>query len=260
LLGSAVAEIRALEYGAFFWPLPEVAARLCAHALALDIEPDYMRSIVRHRKLAPPRHAPAAWPWAVMIRALGRFDIEVAGVPLRGAGSKAQAKPLTMLACLVALGGNAVPIATITQMLWRGEGREGAKSAFAVTLHRLRQLLGNTQWLTVDNGRVTLDPDHVWIDHRALRIALDAMDVATPTDRTSADLDAMLALYTGPLLADDPSTWARAARDQLRMRVDAIVARYAGALPPVRCRALLSRALAADPGLAMAAKMLAALA
>ena len=256
-LGRALAEARALEYGAFFWPLPGIAARLCGHALALDVETEYVRSIVRQRKLPPPTRAPATWPWTINIRALGRFDVVIEGEVMRPAG-KGQAKPLALLRCIVAFGGSAVPIDRITQMLWRGEGREGAKSAFAVTLHRLRHLLGQAQLITVANGRITLDPARIWIDHRALRAILDSIDAATQFDRVVADVDALVALYAGPLLGDDPAAWTHTATQQLRTRVDATLARCAMALTPHQRVATLSRALAADPELLLTAGVLAA--
>ena len=84
-----------------------VLARICADALANDIEPAFVRQVIELKQLKPPPLAGPSWPWPVRIFTLGGFRLETYGERYRPT-HKAQDKPLELLKLLVtclALGG-----------------------------------------------------------------------------------------------------------------------------------------------------------
>ena len=236
-VGRALVEARSVDYPAFFWPVPDVAARVCALALESGIETDYVRSLIRERGLPPPANAPASWPWKCRVSALGGFRVEQDGRRLATDGARASGKPTELLRAIVALGGRRVGVERLVSLLWPGEGRVGARSAFNVTLLRLRRLLGADSLVVLSEGEVSLDPRHATVDRWQLEAALAAAEVAGD-DALGAALAGVVDGYPGPLLPDDGASWVEAERRRLRLRVDAVLARAPRALPastPRRC-------------------------
>ena len=246
-LAHAIAFIRSLEYTGFYWPAPQVAARLCADALAAGIDVDYVRDIVRVRGLEPPPRAPRAWPWRCTIRALGDcvVDVDAASAPDRRG---VQGKPLELLQHIVAGGGRQVGVDPIVGALRPGEargradgtqrdpapaapcagGRHGGDAvrprAFARPGARVARRVGARRWLR----------------------DLAKVDVGGVTEAAGAVLD----LYAGPLLPAAADRAIVEARGKLRRRIDLALAAAAAQLPAEECRRLLMRALAVDPDLA----------
>ena len=68
---------------------------LCEAALAHDIETEFVQRLISTKQLRPPPHAGPHWPWAVKIRTLGGFRLEIEGQPYRPT-HKAQEKPLDL--------------------------------------------------------------------------------------------------------------------------------------------------------------------
>src|SRR5207237_296471 len=118
--------MRALQMGAgsgrqygyqhFLWWWPAALSRVCARALEEGIESDYVRTLIRERRLIP--EGPVeAWPWMFRIYTLGSFRIERHGEALGGSG-KAQRRPLELLKVLIAYGGEKVSESLIVDPLW----------------------------------------------------------------------------------------------------------------------------------------------
>jgi DNA-binding SARP family transcriptional activator len=255
LLTRAFGETRALDYTAFYWPVPEVASRLCAQALAADIDVDYVRSIIRTRALAPPAEAPGNWPWACRIAVLGGFRVELDGGRLLTERTRSPGKPLELLRAIVALGGRQVDVDRLVRMLWPGEGRVGARSAFNVTLLRLRRQLRTEDLLVTSDSGVSLNPRLVHVDRWQLEACLATAEMASE-DRTRDVMDAVVDRYPGPLLPEDSTPWIEAERARLRLRVDAVLAKGGSRLSLLECGAVLSRVLAADAALPLVAAKL----
>jgi hypothetical protein len=254
-LAAAFAEIRALDYAAFFWPVPEVASRVCALALAAGIDTDFVRSIIRTRALPPPTDAPSSWPWACRIDVLGGFHVEFDGLRLASEGVPTASKPMELLRAIIVLGGRQVDVDQLVALLWPGKGRVGARTAFNVTLLRLRRLLRLDSMIAMADNVVSLDPRLVRVDRWVLEAALTAAEHAD-AERQGAALTKVVECYAGPLLPDDAAPWVEAERRRLRLRVDAVLAKGSSRLKPVDAGILLSRALAVDAALPLAASVL----
>jgi DNA-binding SARP family transcriptional activator len=204
---------------------PPMMSRLCAAALEAGIEPDYVRRLVAARELAPPEGAaPDAWPWPLRIHALGAFRVLRDGEPLRFA-TKAQKKPLELMKALVALGGEGVDSSRLAAILWPDAGGDAAKVSFDSTLYRLRKLIGLEAALVLNEGKLSLDPRHCWVDvdqfDRAARDAdAVAQDAAATPERVAGAAARLRDAYPGHFLAgDEDQGWLMPMRDRLRAKL-----------------------------------------
>lgn len=192
---------RAREYD---WPgfatlLAPIAARLCAAALKLGIEPEFARQVVRERNLPAPSRYERHWPWPIRIHALGGLTVEVGDKAL-AFGPRAQRKPLDLLKVLISHGPSPVDAAVLYDALWPDAEGGAARASFDMTLMRLRKMLGRDDAVSLDAGRVGLDSSCVWVD--AFAYAQGAIDD-----------------YPGPLFgADTVQPWWAAARERLHQR------------------------------------------
>jgi DNA-binding SARP family transcriptional activator len=117
------------------------------------------------------------------------------------------------------LGGRGVTERQIVEALWPEADGDAGHDAFAVTLHRLRRLLGHDDAVRRHGGRLELDPRIVWVDVRALDAYLERAAHTAGEARARA-IDAAVRLYRGPLLAgDEDQHWTIAVRERLRARV-----------------------------------------
>ena len=76
---------------------------------------------------------------------------------------KGQHKPIEMLKALIALGGRDVGETRLSEALWPDTDGDVAHSAFSVTLHRLRKMIGHSA-LQLNDSRLSLNPDMCWVD------------------------------------------------------------------------------------------------
>ena len=151
----------------YFWR-PRVMSRLCARALRENIEPDYVRGLIRQRKLMPEQCSMEIeqWPWPVRIVAMNGFRIWVDDTPLQHT-RKAQQVPLSLLKVLLALGGVDVPTDQVADALWPDSDGDAAHVSLATTLRRLRKLLNHPEAIRLRDKRLTIDPSVCWSDTRA---------------------------------------------------------------------------------------------
>ena len=226
-LRHAVREFFALsarhDYLTLLWVSPTVVARLCEAALTHDIEPAFVRRLIERNRIEPPESALRleAWPRPLKICALGDFTVAKDGAALV-IGAKSQKKPLELLKALIALGGENIKESRLTEILWPDSEGDAAHSAFTTTLSRLRKLVGE-QAISVQEGRVSLDQRHVWVDALALDQILETGDDAPDA---AARVAQALSLYRGALLAgDDELAWVLGPRERLRHRFVQLLAR-----------------------------------
>lgn len=102
-------------------------------------------------------------PWVLIVFTLGRFLVIKNGKPLK-VNRKGQSKPLSMLKALIAFGGNDVQSDRIVDVLWPDDDGDVAYNSFATTLHRLRNLVGNSEMIELSNGRLSLNRGYCWVD------------------------------------------------------------------------------------------------
>ncbi len=210
------------------WWRPKTMARLCAWALAEGIEVDYVRHLVRVRRLAPGAELTdlAAWPWPFKLFALGKFRLLKDDRP-QPLGGKAQSRPLELLKVVVALGGKEVRVEQLAETLWPHVDGDYAYASFTSTLHRLRRLLGVDEAVVLQDGRMTLNPSYFWVDTWVFERTLGQVDAALAesskpaTDRQLNELaQQLLALYQGPFLEDESDRACYIAfRDHVRSRL-----------------------------------------
>lgn len=169
-------------------------------------------------------------------------------------GQKAQKKPLALLKALVALGGEQVHVAQVTDALWPDSGGDQAYSAFTTTLARLRKLIGRDALVLAD-ARLTLAEPACWVDARALAASFDAARRAADArddEEAWRRAEEALGLYRGPFLAGEfEPLEIPAARKRLHgllMRhVEQLGAFFADAGHAPRAIELYQRALEIDP-------------
>ncbi len=206
---------------------PAIMRVLFARALEENIEPEYVKGVIRKSALSPPVKAglhhgpvfcPETWPFAVKIYTLGRFEIHIDGQPLVFSG-KEQKKPLGLLKALIAFGASEVPQDRLTDELWPEADGDLAHKSFEMTLSRLRRLLFGEVRVLCRSRKVTLNPLNCWVDAVALSRLLNAMP-DTPAKHIPLLCDRALALYRGEFLdTGDAPVCAVPRREVLKSRV-----------------------------------------
>ena len=227
---------KALEIGSqqryrscWAWHRP-MMVRLLTEALDHDIVVTYARELITVHRMLPESQDIERWPWPVRIYALGRFEIQVDGVPLHFAG-KAQRKPLELLKAVLALGPREVGVDKLIDTLWPDPARGDGQKTFDITVHRLRKLLGFDAAVEVSDRRVALDRHLVWVDAWALDRTLESLVPAATAvlpqiDLLEAAAPQVLNLYRGQFLAGDgEARWPIAARNRLTGRFHRFVSR-----------------------------------
>jgi DNA-binding SARP family transcriptional activator len=185
--------------------LPDMMSRLCAEALAADIETEYVEGLIEARRLPAPGPEVERWPWRVRVYTLGRFGLVIDGEPFVPTG-KPQRRPLELLKALVAFGGRDVHGDALIEALWPDAASADTWKSLEITLQRLRSLLGDKEAIALRDGKLALDPQRCWVDvwawervanraQRSLAGSAEQVDEAAITEA--------LRLYQGAFLAGD---------------------------------------------------------
>jgi LuxR family transcriptional regulator, maltose regulon positive regulatory protein len=207
----------------FFLCLPDVMVKLCMKALTEGIEVDYVKMLIRKRNLFPenPPLDIENWPWPLRIHTLGRFEI-VKDEKLVQFSRKAPRKPLAMLKVSIAFGGNEVSETRISDALWPEADGDAAHHAFTTNLSRLRQLTGIEKAITLQEGRLSIDPRYCWIDIWAFERLFDQAEEAAGggrNDKCGQIIEEAIGMYRGNFLAGDiEEPWAISTRERLRSK------------------------------------------
>jgi DNA-binding SARP family transcriptional activator len=126
---------------------------------------------------------------------------------------------LALLKALLAAGPRPISLERLADRLWPGEESERSDSAIRVLLHRVRDLLGDAKALRVEDGRVWIDQDRVWVDAYAFERYQEAAAGGSEEAFSRA-----LALYSAPFFSDEETMpWCVDRRDRLRARFDIMV-------------------------------------
>lgn len=203
---SALALIHETDYRDVMHGAEPMLAALCAHALRINADKEFVDTLIRHRQLDAPSDAPSEWPFPVRIRALGELQIETR---TPDAHERTMRKSIELLHQVLAALPDPAPIDPIIAKLWPGDGREGAQKAFDAALHRLRKRLGSESALRLSEKRLTFGKTHVYLDCAALIDYLNIVDNSSP-----AHVENCFSLYSDHLLpgVSDPAIVAQRAR------------------------------------------------
>lgn len=210
LLSEAMRLGRDERYINFTFWMPAMMSRLCAHAMASDIEPEYARHIIRARKLPAPDADIDEWPWPVKILTLDHFVVLVDGNSLTFT-RKAPKKLISLLKAIIAFGGRDVAESRLADALWPDQEADVSRDALEKALQRLRKMIGEDA-LVVKNCRVSLNPKLVWIDVWSFERLVTRHD-----DRNPQILAKAILLYRQNFLADeDDAPWSISLREKMR--------------------------------------------
>jgi DNA-binding SARP family transcriptional activator len=182
----------------------------------------------------------------IIVRTMGRFEITVDGAT-PGSRRKPPYRPLGMLKVLIANGGCAVSESVVIDALWPDLDGDHAHDARQVALHRLRKLLGANDAIAVNNGRMFIDEEQVWVDALALEGLLRIPVPGGNPERAEIALD----LYKGMFLPQEvDAPWTVRMRECLRAKFVNVISKAAVELENARrystAASLYERGLAVD--------------
>ena len=162
---------RAEHYVNYPWWRRDIMAELCAHALDAGIEPEYVQTLIRLRRLRPPADRSteiSAWYWPLQIDVLGTPRIVLDGEPVN-LGPRMQDLILA-LACL-GDGRSWISREALADRLWPDSEGDRAQQTLDTAIHRLRKQLGSEPLIMTRPGLVALDDGLCQVDYwRLLRL------------------------------------------------------------------------------------------
>ncbi|RMG05431.1 MAG: hypothetical protein D6726_01345 [Nitrospirae bacterium] len=218
----------------FFGYLPGVMQEICRRALREGIEREYIRNLIRQRRIIPPsatgyiKH----WPWEIEIEALGGFVLRREGEDVT-LPARTPKITLTLLKALIAYGGEGVGYEKISDVLWPETDGDRAYRSFKSSLHRLRHILGNEGAVIVKDGLVTLNRQICYLDINEFEYLLkEAKKVQRDDPEGAAQiLRRAIDLYKGHFLGDAAvESWAVSLRERLRSRYISAIKNLGGFL------------------------------
>ena len=217
----------------FFYTAPVARGNVCALALRLGIERDFVLTALREFPVSPPSWADEHWPWAMSLRTFGGFRAQ--GLIEEGrAASKASNRPLSLLKLIAAHGRQGVTVADAADALWPLQDGDQAENSLSVTLLRLRKMHASADLIERRDGWLHLDATQVWTDVGALEAHLD-IDAKPLSEAGRLDyINRLFDLYRGACLFGIEDDWAHQR-----------AAHYRGRLT-LATQQLLQRALEAD--------------
>ncbi|MBU1426021.1 MAG: hypothetical protein KKH12_03275 [Gammaproteobacteria bacterium] len=218
ILIVAFGRAKRLGHSAFAWWRQDVIARICQFALDRGIEPVFIRNLVRQFHVVPSDTTTCgdSWPWPLKIYTLGRFAV-VKDDDSVIQSVKTQKKTLDLLKALIAFGGRDVSDQKLSEALWPQAEGDLAHQSFKVTLHRLRKLIG-ADALVIQDGKLSLDARHAWVDAWAFERLLGALENASTEEDIAARVGQAIKLYGGAFLQSDEEAWALSLRERLRSK------------------------------------------
>ncbi len=206
---------------------PGLLETIASEALEHGIETEYVRDMVRKNSLLPDGavHYTERWPWALKIFTMGRFTLVRDGEPV-SYSRRAQQKPLQMLKALIAMGGRNVSKEHLTEILWADADGDMAHHSFAMTLGRLRKLLGYEKAVVLSDGRLNLCNRHCWVDVWALERILgqaESVKGEGPLGKRDEEharlVEKAIAVYKGPFLEGETfCSQIETSRERLRSK------------------------------------------
>ncbi len=199
------------------WYLPRLLSRLCAEALARDIEPDYVRRLIREHHLVPesPEAAGYTWPWPLRVVTFGRFEVCAPEGALRTEDQDDEVT-LQILRILVAAGGYSIERAELEAVLPHLRAEEAGEPD---PLRGISGRIDGIPVLRVLGDTLRLDSSICWVDAFAFtllseRISGENLAQQTP-EHLQSEVERLLELYRGPFLPSEDGAWVRRRRRTL---------------------------------------------
>ncbi len=218
-------------------------ARLLARSLRAEIEPVYVRELIRRSDVVSPDPFDETWPWPIRIITLSAFAVIVDGAPL-AFPRKTPKRLLALLKAIAAYGGRAVPEQKLIDALWPDDEGDFARNALTIAIHRLRKLLGDAEAIVVSGGTIGLNPTRCWLDLWTLEHLLAIHDPGDAIPRC----ERVFALYQGDFLAGDEDVpWTATRRELLRARFARMVESRAAMRGADDAIAVFARGIEAAP-------------
>ncbi len=202
------------------WGRPDETARILVQALEEQIEPVFVRSLITNLQIKPVGIArySTAWPWAIKVCTLGKFEILVNDQLLQF-GRKTPRKTLALFQAIIAHGGQQVPAETLCDLLWPESDGAQAYQALTTELNRLRVLLKHKEAVTLQENRLSLNQTLCWVDALAFeQLAKEALLLMEQGKQEQGEHLAKQArsLYAGAFLPTaDHLPWLHPTRDRL---------------------------------------------
>jgi DNA-binding SARP family transcriptional activator len=111
----------------------------------------------------------------------------------------------------------------LIERLWPELEGDASRNAFDIALHRLRKLLRSENAVGMRDGRLVIDPSHLWVDFRAFELTCSSVEQATgaaaarpPANELAARL---LRYYAGHFLPGEDAQWLLSMRERLRSKL-----------------------------------------
>lgn len=228
-LSEALGLAKVLDHGAFFHRICRFCPELLAFTAVSGVETYYVQGLIRKFNWPAPSPDVEPWPWPTRVYTLGRFEVVVDNKPL-SFPRKTPRRLTGLLKTLVSLGGREVPEQKLIDALWPEEEGDAARHALTVALHRLRRLLGDAHALQVEDGKISLNRERVWIDALEVdRVFTVAKSALGRGDRVAFDhaVKRVGVLYQGQFLpADSDVLWSVSMRERLKAGFVQFVADY----------------------------------
>jgi LuxR family maltose regulon positive regulatory protein len=147
------------------------------------------------------------------IHVLGRFRILTGDTPV--AVPPRLRKPQELLQALLAFGGTDVSAGALIDALWPDSDGDAGYHALESALYRLRQLLGARDAVGMQGGKVSLNPDQLWVDMWEFE-----KELRCPHGQSANDIERigrLRRLYQGHFLQHEAEKpWILNARQRLR--------------------------------------------
>jgi LuxR family maltose regulon positive regulatory protein len=162
------------------------------------------------------------------LRVLGGFRLERDGAPL-DLGVKPPTRSLDLLRRLAIANGQTLSLDDVYESLWPDADGDQAKAACEQALHRLRRLLGRTDFLSQREGTLRLLRDRVWVDLDAWQIERDRALRLGPSETALDELERVFWRFSGPLfqgMSEKP--WSLLATERVRSELVELATRLGG--------------------------------
>lgn len=208
----------------FYNIYPRLASDIYAHALEENIEPEFVKELIKFYDLPPPSDPKLRkhWPWKLRIECFGGFRIRVEGrdISLQDLGGK---KPLNLLYALLALGGQSVQEGSFKDMLWESSSTGKFLKNLEFNLRRIRKFFESKglQETAIfrKSGQMSLNTEIAWCDVMDAYQALEHIKnyaLSGDSVRETEAIKSFVELYRGELLPSCSEPWIEPFRKSFR--------------------------------------------